>query len=300
MRLTKTGIVEEYDIGEHVGVEPMRPDAAGALLSMWHSQLDGLDADYTFGDLIALLRRIDDIAAVAPLLRCDVRAFLEDAESPRGSEHRDPMQYLQVCNAADPQQYCPDPSEPDASLEWLNEDGAAEQDRVDAQIAELTGSKAPRKVIDATEDDPITGEPMMRRLRIPERHGRWTAPFRIARVFEGWGKQQEPYPGYFGEHPEIDPSSFEGPFALEFTPVSELLELPLKYNPTVRFWSGYANGLGELLLDTQITITFGEFLSAIFEEIGFFGTPEERADALATIRERADGVRRASDAQGNV
>ena len=55
-----------------------------------------------------------------------------------------------------------------------------------------------------------------------------------------------------------------------------------------------------LLLDTQITITFGEFLSAIFEEIGFFGTPEERADALATIRERADGVRRASDAQGNV
>src|SRR3989304_5837644 len=63
--------------------------------------------------------------------------------------------------------------------------------------------------------------------------------------------------------------SLPGPYALDFTPVSALLLLPLRYDPRGQFWSGFTGGAGEVLFQTELTITFGELLHAIFWEIGF-------------------------------
>lgn len=126
-------------------------------------------------------------------------------------------------------------------------------------------------------------------------HGRWKPPHDLIREFGGWGKWKEPYEGYFSQHPEIDPQRYEGAFALDFTPLSALLHLPLRYNPKVQFWSGPMRGAGELMFETELTITFGESLRAIFWEIGFHGSPADRDEALESLRERAEAVDRRRD-----
>lgn len=150
----------------------------------------------------------------------------------------------------------------------------------------------PRQLLDATGDDLITGEPVLLRVRAPSLHGRWHAPYHLTREFVGWGKWDEPYDGYFQEHPEIDPARYEGAFALEFTPLSALVDLPLRYDPKVQFWSGHSASDGELLFETELTITFGEFLHAIFWEVGFLGSPSERDKTQALLRERAERIDR--------
>ncbi len=64
-----------------------------------------------------------------------------------------------------------DPEHPDEPMRWLEDAEADEQDSIDTGVASLTGEPAPRKLVDATGDDPIAGNPIFRRLHVPERRG---------------------------------------------------------------------------------------------------------------------------------
>jgi hypothetical protein len=231
------------------------------------------------------------------MLCCDVVAFLADADGPRDADDKEPIRYLRVCSVVELTKYEPNPSLPDERLGWMDDDEAIEYDRLDAGVASLTGEKMPMKLVDATGDDPITGKPTRRRLRAPRLHGTWKPPYDLIRLFEGWGKWDEPYEGYFIEHPEIDPAHYQGAFALDFTPLSALIHLPIRYDPTVQFWSGSMRS-GELLFETQLTITFGEFLRAIFWEVGFHGSPSERDDVRQSLSERAAEIERDHPTEG--
>lgn len=295
IRLTKEGILSDPWPGEQTGKIAGRPRTSCALLGYWYSTLVGIDEDYTLGDLVSLLRHVDDIENLSSMLECDVAAFLADADRPRNLDDEERIDYLQVGNVASLTKYEEDPSHPDEPLRWMDDDEATGRDRFDAGIATLTGEPKPMKVVDATGDDPRTGEPSLRRVQVPGMHGRWKPPHDLIREFGGWGKWKEPYEGYFSQHPEIDPQRYEGAFALDFTPLSALLHLPLRYNPKVQFWSGPMRGAGELMFETELTITFGESLRAIFWEIGFHGSPADRDEALESLRERAEAVDRRRD-----
>jgi len=292
VRLTRGGILSERRAAGLADAIADRPQDAVALLRYWQQTLTVIDQDYTFGDLVSLLRSVDDIEHLSPILECDVAAFLADADHPGNVGDEQPMQYLQVHNVAELTTYEEDPSQPDEPLDWMDDEEAAERDRLDSGVATLTGGRKPLKLVDATGDDPITGEPTLRRLRSPRLHGRWKPPYDLMREFAGWGRWREPYEGYFIQHPDIDPERYEGPFALDLTPLSTLLHLPLRYNPNVRFWSGPGTGAGDLLFETQLTITFGEFLRAIFWELGFHGSPSDRDEARESLRERVEAVDR--------
>jgi hypothetical protein len=293
IRLTRQGF--RRDVRDPDDAESDReiiPEDVFELLRYWHFTLDGIDDDYTLGDLITLLRGVDGIERLSGLLACDVAAFLAEADKPPTPDRDDRMRFVQVHNVASLTKYQEDPDHPDEPLEWMDEAAAEEQDRLDAGVASLTGERPPWKLVDATGDDPITGEPRLRRLRAPRLHGRWIGPYHISRDFGGWGRWSEPYGGFFAEHPEIDPASYEGGYALDFTPLQDLLHYPLRYDPTVEFWSDYPTGTGEKLLATTLTITFGELVHAIFWEIGFHGTPDARDEAGEMVRERMDDVKR--------
>lgn len=103
------------------------------------------------------------------------------------------------------------------------------------------------------------------------RRGRFIPPYHITRDFHGWGPWEEPYPGYWRECPD---APRDGGIAIEFTPVNELVHLPLRYNPKIVF--GSERHGGEVLLETELTISFGEFVHAVLWEIGFLGCPGDR------------------------
>ncbi len=282
MRLTRAGIQNEAE-------EPVTLRGAAELLRYWYDQLESIDADFAMGDLVALLEEVEDIGLLSPLLGCNPAAFL--AEAREAAEPLEDVFYLEVSNQAELSEYQPDPQRPDEPLRWLDDDEAAAQDRMDRAVADLTGDKPPHRLVDATGDDPITGRPALVRLQPGGIHGSWKTPYVITRDFHGWGLWGEPYSGYFAAHPEIDPARYGGAVSLDFAPMGNLLHLPLRYNPRIRFES--RDGYPETLqFETEVTITFGEFIRAIFWEIGFHGTPETRDAALAELEERLEVIRR--------
>jgi hypothetical protein len=276
VRLAKEGILADESPGGGIVTAADRPQNSFALLEYWHASLAGIEEDYTFGDLVSLLRGVDDIENLSPMLQCDVAALLADADRPRTLKDEEPIQYLQVCNVAILTKYEEDASRPDEPLQWLDDDEAAERDRLDAGIATLTKTPTPLKIVDATADDPITGEPLLRRLRAGEQHGTWKAPYELRREFEGRGLS--------ADHEEA--------FALDLTPLSALLYLPLRYNPTVRFLSGLPKKADAVLFQTELGITLGDFLFAIFYELGFHGSPATRDEVLELLREREKAIDR--------
>ena len=105
--------------------------------------------------------------------------------------------------------------------------------------------------------------------------GRFVPPYRITRDFHGWGR----WPDDTGDG--ADGAMLAGGLAIEFTPVNELVHLPLRYNAKVVF-STDAHG-GDVLLDTELTVDFGEFVHAILWEIGFFGSPGDRNEQRGAL-----------------
>jgi hypothetical protein len=119
---------------------------------------------------------------------------------------------------------------------------------------------------------------------------RFHPPYAICRGFHGWGAWERP-----DDLPDDDGDDWptEGGFAIEFTPVNELVHLPLRYDPAVRF---DRERYSEPLFETKVTITFGEFVHAVLWEIGFFGSPgdrnEQRAGLQATMAEVDEAMER--------
>lgn len=108
---------------------------------------------------------------------------------------------------------------------------------------------------------------------------------RIIREFDGWGRWTEPYPGAWGGNPEVPRM---GGIAVEFSPLPSLLDLPLRYESALVFRDEH----GREEFRTEIGITLIEFLKAVFWELTYLGTPEER-DAM---RAELDEQRRRLDA----
>jgi hypothetical protein len=265
-------------------MEPFVPADVFALLGVWHCQLEAIDPDFTLGDLFSLLGRVEGIEGLSAMLSCDVAAFLAEAEAPPEREDDDGVRFVEVYNTAETTRYVEDPDNPDEPLRWVDEDEAEEHDAVVDALHDLIGEQKPFRIVDATGDDPITGKPRRRRIIPGAQNGTWVGPYRIDRGFHGWGRWEEPHPGFFAAHPEIDPETYEGGFALELSPVNELAHLPLRYNPAITFRAGRREE--NVLLEDRITITFGELVQAVFWELGFLGSPETRDANRAMLDER--------------
>jgi len=265
------------------------PEDVFALLGVWHSSLEEIDPDYTLGDLFSLLRGVEGIERLDAMLACDVAAFLAEAAATPSREDDGGVRFVEVYNLADATKYVEDPENPDEPLRWVDEDEAEEHDAVADALHDLIGEKKPFRIVDATGDDPVTGEPRRRRIIPGTQNGAWVGPYRIDRGFHGWGRWQEPHPGFFAANPEIDPETYEGGFALDFSPVNELVHFPLRYNPAITFRGGPREET--VVLDDRITITFGELVHAVFWELGFMGSPEARDEKRAALDERLSELR---------
>jgi hypothetical protein len=111
--------------------------------------------------------------------------------------------------------------------------------------------------------------------------GRFVPPYAISRGFDGWGAWSEPYPGAWEKEPT---TPRQGAIAVEFTPVNQLVHLPLRYDAKVGFEADVA---GPAAFETEITIEFGEFVHAVIWEIGFFGSPVDRNEKRNELDARA-------------
>jgi hypothetical protein len=271
-------------------VEIARPTKVYELLRYWHWRLDGIDEHYTLGDLFALLRDVEGIELLSPMLACDVAAYMDESRKDPTAPATD-IEYLRVYNRADLDRYVADPDRPDDLRgglfgdddDELSDEEAAEEDARRAGVAELTGEPKTLAIVDATGDDPVTGKPRLRRLRAPEMHGKWVPPYHLYHDFSGWGKWEEPYPGYF-EKEGGDPANFKGNIAVSYTPIADLMHLPLGYDPKIEFRDDYAGG--NVVLATEVTIRFGEFVHAVLWDLGFHGTPAARDAFVGDLRER--------------
>jgi hypothetical protein len=111
---------------------------------------------------------------------------------------------------------------------------------------------------------------------------------RLHRDFEGWGTWDEPYAGAWTEQPS---TPREGGIAVEFAPVTELLDLPLRYNPELVFRGPEY----EVVHRTEIDITFIELVKAVFFELTFLGSPQERDAARADLQELTERIERGEE-----
>jgi hypothetical protein len=252
------------------------------LLGAWHGTLEEIDPDYTVGDLFALLRGVEGIGKLSPMLGCDVAAFLaEAAEEAPLEDDDDPLHHVEVHNRVCLSRYVEDPANPDQRTRWADDDEAEAHDAVADTFHDLLGEAKPMRIVAILGEDPITGRLRARRIMPGTRNGRWVGPYRLVRACRGWGEWEASDPDFPGVV-RLGPAAKEGAFGLELTPVNALRHFPLRYDAAVVFADGRLHGEG-VLLEDRITITFGELVHAVFRELGFHGTPAARdahGDAL--------------------
>lgn len=255
------------------GTEPYELDDFGALLHLWHWRLEAIDAEFTLGDLVGLLRRIDGF----DLLSCLVGAPLEDLFASRagegGGEELPPLRFLEVYNAACPTRYDPDPDQPDEPIRVIDDTGEP-QDLPDTLQA-LFGSAGDDLMVGVSSPDPVTGSMSVCRITGPEVNGRWGGPHQIVRGLRGWGVP----PARLAEDDDVPP---EIGYGLFFAVIPELAHLPLRYNPALALPT--AEGYGDGFTDHEIAITVGDFIYTVFWWLTFNGTPEERVAMRTAVR----------------
>lgn len=75
----------------------------------------------------------------------------------------------------------------------------------------------------------------------------------------------------------------EGVLSVSFSPLRQLKHCPLQISPYVEFYSRKSN----VTTGYKASLTFGEVLTAVFDEIGCHGTPEKRDEIMKEI---IDGI----------
>jgi hypothetical protein len=103
--------------------------------------------------------------------------------------------------------------------------------------------------------------------------------------FHGWGPWDEPYAGAWEKEPDFPR---RGAIAVSLTPVNQLRDVPLRYEPEVVF---VGSGAPEEFR-TRIGITLIEFLKAIFYELTFHGPPTERDEVRDELQRRVEEIER--------
>lgn len=107
----------------------------------------------------------------------------------------------------------------------------------------------------------------------------------ILREFDGWGPWDEPYEGAWATQPDIPR---EGGISVSLTPVNQLLDLPLRYDPGLVF----RDAAGAEEYRTRIGITFIEFIKAVFYDLTFYGTPADRDEVRAELQRQVEEIDR--------
>jgi hypothetical protein len=107
----------------------------------------------------------------------------------------------------------------------------------------------------------------------------------LHREFHGWGPWDEPYDGAWAKDPDFPRW---GALSVSMTPVNQLLDLPLRYDPELIFWSSP----GVEAYRTRIDITFLDFLKAIFFDLTFYGPPTDRDAVRAELERRVEEIDR--------
>lgn len=156
---------------------------------------------------------------------------------------------------------------------------------LDQEGAELLEMVIGEHVVPLLEEARLAPEPEgvegIQFLRVYNAH----ADEHLRREFEGWGSWDEPYHGAWKEHPDWPR---EGSISVSLTPVNQLLDLPLRYDPELVF----RDSAGTEEYRTRIDISLIEFLKAIFFELTFHGTPDERDEVRAELRRRVEEIER--------
>jgi hypothetical protein len=146
MKLTKKGIETKDWVPPafpgaegHYEYEYFRPTMAHELFRFWHQNLEGIDDDYTLGDLIDLLHGLDEVTVLILSSMChlSLKAFLEEAKKPATEKYTD-IEFLEVTNVCELSTYEKDPNNPDTMLEWLSDEEAEEEEAKETAIAEVT------------------------------------------------------------------------------------------------------------------------------------------------------------------
>jgi hypothetical protein len=252
--------------------ETVVPESVLQLMAVWHVPLRCIDPDFTFGDLVAMLRGAEGVTVLSPLLGCDLAALFADAAREPVADDACPVHWLEVFNAVGMTEYEPDPERPDLPPRMMDDREAAEHDDAAAALDELLGGTSVRTV-DLAEPDSATGHARASRVHPGEEFGTWHGPYHVTRVLRGVGRWAAP-PAMYGEVAEAVDGYYEAGFRVNLAPACQLLEFPLRYNAEIAFPDGRPDG--DLLLHDRFGITFGEFLHAIFSELGSLGTPQER------------------------
>ncbi len=107
----------------------------------------------------------------------------------------------------------------------------------------------------------------------------------LRREFEGWGPWDEPYDGAWEQTQELPRT---GAISVSLTPVNQLLELPLRYEPDLIF----RNEAGVEEYRTTVDITFLAFLKAIFFDLTYYGSPAARDQTREELKRRVDEIKR--------
>lgn len=107
----------------------------------------------------------------------------------------------------------------------------------------------------------------------------------LRRDFDGWGPWDEPYDGAWAKEPDMPR---EGPVSVSLTPVNQLLDLPLRYDPELVF----RDAAGAEEYRTRIGITFIEFIKAVFYDLTFYGPPADRDEVRAELQRRIEEIDR--------
>jgi hypothetical protein len=145
----------------------------------------------------------------------------------------------------------------------------------------VTGECIEPVLAEARTPDESDGAMQIAYLRVCNAHGEDC----LRRDFDGWGAWDEPYDGAWQESPDTPRA---GPISVSLTPVNRLLHLPLRYDPELVFRT--REGVEEYR--TRIDITLIEFLKAIFFDLTFHGSPEQRDEFREELRGRVDEIDR--------
>jgi len=116
-------------------------------------------------------------------------------------------------------------------------------------------------------------------LRVSNRHEDGC----LRRELDAWGTWDQPYD---------DAEAKAGPrdtwMSVSLTPVGRLLHLPIRYDPELLF----RNQALEVEYRTQVDITLIEFLKAVFDDLTFHGSPEERDQVLRDLKRQVEEIKR--------
>jgi hypothetical protein len=85
------------------------------LLRFWHFGVSRIADDFTLGDLFRIFRECKGFSRLGPMLACDVEAFL--AESAKEGKRESDLDFLEVYNCTDLENYVEDEANPDAPFD---------------------------------------------------------------------------------------------------------------------------------------------------------------------------------------